>query len=276
MARSFRNQIVKLPNVRLPKPVKSVAPAGMGKKLGPGFKSSLLPFTPTPDKPQLNLADPQYIGAQAQGNLPFEQAYARLSGDVGALGTEYGYSTSFAPGAIDPVTGLAGDPSVQVTGFDTSNPYSRAALLQKSYDQTRAGNTTSMGARGQQFSGAYRNAQDAAHTGFNTSSEQLRGAFNEQVRQWLGGLGSARLGAGAANVTALGDLTQKGLDNPGPQSFGGVPYERDAKGNLKPLGGVGATPASVKASGTLAGYVSPKPKVISGKRQPVSGKKKKR
>lgn len=219
----------------------------------PASKVPGAPQSRRPDDPQLNYADPQYIGAVAQGNLPFETAYARLPGDVGALGTEFGYTTSFTPGQVDPTTGLAGDPSVTVTGIDASNPYSRAALLQKSYDQTKQGNTTSYAARGQLYSGALGNAQNAAQTNFNTSSEGLRSAFNETVRQWLTGLGGARQGAGAARTDALGDLTARGLENPGPDTYAGVPYAPDRRGLLTPLLGAKPTAASVMQSGSLAG-----------------------
>jgi hypothetical protein len=205
MARSYRKLVAKL----APKPVSSAAPTTMGKK------STSSTFSPAIAPPaQLNFADPGYIGALAQGNLPFDQALARLPGDVGSLATQYGYSTSFTPGQIDPATGLAGDPNIQVTGIDTSNPYSRAALLQRSFDQTKAGNTNSYAARGQLYAGSLNNAQGAAQTNFNTSSDQLRGQFNEQVRQWLTGLGGARLGAGAARTGALGDLVQRSLQDP--------------------------------------------------------------
>lgn len=219
------------------------------------------PRTPQPDQPQLDLNDPQYIGALATGNLPFQQAYAQLPGDVGTLASNYGFTTNFTPGQADPNTGLAGDPTIQVTGIDTSNPYSRAALLQKSYDQTKAGNVTSLGARGQLYSGALQNAQTTAGKAFDTGSEQLRSSFNDVIHGWIGNLGSARLGAGAAKTSALGDLTQKGIDSAPPLSFGGVPYERDEYGNLRPIAGSTPTAESVMKSGSLlgTGFASGKP-----------------
>jgi hypothetical protein len=221
-----------------------------------------------PDAPTLNYADPQYIGAVAQGNLPYSQAIARFPGDVGALASNYGYTVD--PSFLTPVADTPGpgdDPNdpkflphlnVQpgqkpITGFDTSNPYSRAALLQRSYDQTKQGNTTSYAARGQLYSGALGNAQNAAQTNFNTSSDQLRGSFNEQVRQWLSGLGGAFTGAGAARTGALGALAAQQQQNPGPTTYAGVPYAPDKRGLLTPLPGAKPTAASVLQSGSLAG-----------------------
>src|SRR4051794_4260999 len=232
--------------------------ANIGRNVGTG--NDLLSGTgyePTPqaqkDKAQLDYSDPQYVGALAAGNLPFEQGLARLPGDVGQLAGDYGFTYDYKPGQVDPNTGLAGDPTIGITGVDASNPYSRAALLQRSFDQTKAGNTTSYAARGQGFSGAYSNAQDAAQTGYNTGYNQLTSGFKGTVRDWLGNLGSARLGAGAAKTGALGDLQANAVQNPGATMYGGGGYQPNAQGFLAPLPGQKPTAASVSASKSLLG-----------------------
>lgn len=238
--------------------------ANIGRNVGTG--NNLLagtgyepPSAPQKDPAQLDFSDPQYVGALATGNLPFEQGLARLPGDVGQLAGDYGFTYDYKPGQVDPNTGLAGDPSVSITGVDASNPYSRAALLQKSYDQTKAGNTTSYAARGQGFSGAYSNAQTAAKSGYDTGFNQLTSGFKGQVGDWLRGLGSSRLGAGAAKTSALGDLQANAVQNPGATLYGGVGYQPNAQGFLAPLPGQQPTARSVLASKSLLGTDFAKP-----------------
>jgi hypothetical protein len=232
--------------------------ANIGRNVGTGRDLlSGTGYEPTPqaqkDPAQLDYSDPQYISALAQGNLPFEQGLARLPGDVGQLAGDYGFTYDYKPGEIDPNTGLAGDPSVSITGVDASNPYSSAALLQKSYDQQKAGNTTSYAAQGQLYSGSLGNAQTAAKTGYDTGYNQLTGGFKGIVGDWIRGLGSSRLGAGAAKTTALGDLQASQVANPGATMYGGVGYQPNAQGFLAPLPGQKPTAQSVLASKSLLG-----------------------
>lgn len=78
---------------------------------------------------------------------------------------------------------------------DPSNPYSRAAELQKAYKRSQRGAQTSFAAQGQLYSGAYQNAQNenanvlgrnqdanirgflAAQQGITQSGQSAQGAF---------------------------------------------------------------------------------------------------
>lgn len=57
--------------------------------------------------------------------------------------------------------------------FDPNNPYSEAALLKRRYDQTQAGTTNSLAARGLHNSGAFRHARATNEFGYNASSDAL-------------------------------------------------------------------------------------------------------
>lgn len=60
---------------------------------------------------------------------------------------------------------------------DTSDPFSRARMLQRSYEQRRLGNTNSMAARGQLYSGALQNQQN------ETEFQRLRGVDSLRKEQ---------------------------------------------------------------------------------------------
>lgn len=69
-------------------------------------------------------------------------------------------------------------------GFNdyANNPYSRAALLRKSYDTAVRGSNTSYAARGQLYAGSLRNAQNANRSGYDQSYDSLN-------RDYLAALG---------------------------------------------------------------------------------------
>jgi hypothetical protein len=67
-------------------------------------------------------------------------AYGAIAAQRIAVGEEYG---------MDPTTGAVN------ANVDVTNPYSRAALMNRTYSQQRAGNMNNYAARGQLISGAY-------------------------------------------------------------------------------------------------------------------------
>ena len=69
-------------------------------------------------------------------------------------------SYGFTEGAVDPTTGLTG-----IGVFDPNNPFSKAALLKKTYNTNRARAAQTMGSSGQLYSGAFQNQQDLVNRG---------------------------------------------------------------------------------------------------------------
>lgn len=159
----------------------------------------------TPYQQQLN-AGPQAASAPPPVDTEFEQRKARAQRDystyIGDSDTNLRRTASDYGFSYDPSTGARG-------GVDTSNPYSRAALLQKSYNQGKErsqrtfdvgtrGNLNSMAARGQLYSGALRRRQAEQQRQFgertrslvdayNQGDDQLRRTFDAFVEQWLRG-----------------------------------------------------------------------------------------
>lgn len=81
-------------------------------------------------------------------------------------------------------------------GLDPSNPFGKAQLLKRSYDQAQRGNTNSYASRGQLYSGALQRAKDDAQFGYQANDAALRGQYGQQ----LAGLAAQR--AAAANQLA--------------------------------------------------------------------------
>lgn len=90
-------------------------------------------------------------------------------------------------------------------GSVASNPYSRAALLQRSYDQNQRRTQNSMAAAGQLYSGATQNARNFNSFNYGQAGDALRKDFGSRISQ----IGVQRQGAldqlGAARESALRD-----------------------------------------------------------------------
>lgn len=112
---------------------------------------------------------PELLAAQAAANQNIALGNATDTWQIGQLRNDYGYDAS---GNVDP-----------------SNPYSQAALLQKHYQQSQRGNLNSYADRGQLYSGALQNAQDAAYGSFKQGEYGLKRDLNNQLGQIaIGGL----------------------------------------------------------------------------------------
>ena len=67
-------------------------------------------------------------------------------------------------------------------GFDdASNPFNRAAMLQRSYTESRTRATNSYASQGQLYSGALQNAQDQNRFGYDKGHDSLRRDYNSQL-----------------------------------------------------------------------------------------------
>jgi hypothetical protein len=130
------------------------------------------PWSPPPSDAAL---DQQYAAYDQQA-AGAKTGYLTQSRDILR---DYGYQEGgeqFSFGAVDP-----------------NNPFSKAALLKQSFEKAQRGNTNSMAARGQLYSGALQRSQD------NSLSEYQQGdnALLTALRQNLGQLGQAYAGVDA-------------------------------------------------------------------------------
>ena len=71
----------------------------------------------------------------------------------------------------------------QFGGSAASNPYSRAALLQKSYDQNQIRTQNSMAAAGQLYSGATQNARNFNVSNYGQARDSLQKDFDSRMGQ---------------------------------------------------------------------------------------------
>jgi hypothetical protein len=67
-------------------------------------------------------------------------------------------------------------------GGDTSNPYSRAAVLQANYKKSQASNVGSYAAKGQLYSGALQTAQNAATGSYNQGYDALQRSYQKSLQ----------------------------------------------------------------------------------------------
>lgn len=203
--------------------------------------------------------DPVLIAQQAANNRPYLDAIGAAPADLSRLGSDYGYGVNYTPGQVDD-SGLATVGDATIGELDTSNPYSRAALLQKSYTNNRQANTTNLAARGQLYSGALQKTQEGQQTAFNQGSEANRRGFQDAIRAYIGGLGATRNNALQGNASALGDSTARAAANPAPSTvtYAGVSYNPAKPGEFAaPVGA--PTAASVMASKSLKGTAWDRP-----------------
>lgn len=175
----------------------------IGGVSGAGRVPAYRPPAQSASTPTFSMTAPAPVSAPVSTPYPVDPAYDQT---VAALGsrrdsTVSGLQGQQTAGLLDygftaqsnPTTGV---PDLATLSFDPSNPFSRAALLKRRYDQAKMGTTNSYAARGQLYSGAAREAQN--------------------------NLGFQQQGANDALLKALGNFL---LGNQGQQQQAATDYE---------------------------------------------------
>jgi hypothetical protein len=121
----------------------------LGNAAAPGFTSAPASAAAGPSAPPIDPAFEAYRAAAGR-NVAVSDAEAKYQ--LGSLSNEYGIG-------------------------DTSNPYSKAALLQESYNRSKLGTTNSMASQGQLYSGALQNAQGENDRNYSINSDALKRAY---------------------------------------------------------------------------------------------------
>jgi len=95
------------------------------------------------------------------------------------------------------------------------NPFNRAAMMQRSYQQGVSRNTNSYAARGQLYAGSLQNAQNAANFGYQQSSASAQQAYQNARNRILQSRALAQ--QGVTNTTAINNASaiDAALANPG-------------------------------------------------------------
>ena len=138
--------------------------------------------------------DPLYT-TQKQGNQSaYEAGMAQIAADRQSAASNFGY---------DATTENVAD------NVDVTNPFSRAALLNRSYAQQQAASTGSYANRGLLTSGAYAAAVGDDARGFAQGSSQLKAEFAQRMMDFRKNETDANLTLGRDNTSALGDLTTR-------------------------------------------------------------------
>jgi hypothetical protein len=150
----------------VPRPLTSVPGAAAGKPL-PGV-------TPQPFDPAL--AEQQLVGGRNIALANGESAY-----QTGNLGFDYGYNPD---GTVN-----------------TANPYSRAALYQLAYTNSKRATTNGMAAQGQLYSGAYGHQQGLNDETYARNEAGNRLAYQRAIH----GVQSGKLATYANAGTGVGD-----------------------------------------------------------------------
>lgn len=174
--------------------------------------------TPTPFYGDLDAAD-------AEGVKDYEFTMGGLQKKEDRGRQEFGFDTQ---GNIDP-----------------NNPFSRAALLKRSYDQSVKGNTNSYAAQGQLYAGSLQRAQNETRFGFEEGLHGLKTGFDD----FIDSIAQGRLQAGrerdrGTSGTAAERVRRATETRPGPSTVpttpeapAAVPAAPAAKRPPRPKGG---------------------------------------
>lgn len=170
---------------------------------------------PQPKGPPGTAADMYFSGLakqQAANPPPFDSIYENA---ISGLNRQYGDTSAqinYDESQLSPTYGYKTDTGGNVT-VDPSNPFSKAALLQRSYDQGQAGTTNRMASQGQLYSGATQNALNQGTFQNQSATDALKRAYQQAVQ----GIGQRRRVASTnqyiGTTGAQGDAIARALAN---------------------------------------------------------------
>jgi len=120
---------------------------------------------------------------------------------------------------------------------DPSNPYSRASAIQRAYDQSKAGATNSMAARGQLYSGSLQNAQNENTRVFGENDNANRQQLLDFLVRTEGAKTQAQTdasnAAAAARAEAIRAAAERAPVDSGPRTPAGNPLPVPGSGPLQ-------------------------------------------
>lgn len=122
-----------------------------------------MPANSTQDQGGVSPFDSILTGAQNTADLNYGNTVAAIGMQQPIIQRSYGYNDD---GSVDP-----------------NNPFSKAQLLQRSYQQTKTGTGNQYAARGQLYSGALQRQQNENQFNFQAQDAQLRGSYAQQLAE---------------------------------------------------------------------------------------------
>lgn len=150
--------------------------------------------------------DEAYKRTVASANTNLQNTLSGLSSQRRELGINYGLG--------------------QYGGSVASNPYSRAALLQKSYDQNQRRTQNAMAASGQLYSGATQNARNFNTGAYSQGRDSLQKDFDARMGQTILGEQSARDGFVSAQEAAEARARQNAQKTKAATEFDSPAYQK--------------------------------------------------
>jgi len=144
---------------------------------------------PTPYDPY---ATPYFQGAWGIANADYANKVTHLQDNENTAAL--GIGANLTRDSNNRVTGA----NIDYSTIDTTNPFSKAALLQRNYMQQKEGTTNSYANQGQLYSGALLNQRSNQQFGF----EQGQDSLQKQLQQILLGSNQARDDAAVARNAA--------------------------------------------------------------------------
>jgi hypothetical protein len=169
-----------------------------------------VPPAPAAPKPQAQPADPLYDVQVGGAKRRYEQALAELQYQKGRTRQEFGFE-------------------------DTSNPYNRAAMLERSYKQGQQRTLGSMASAGQLYSGALQSGLEEGTRGFSQNTANLRRAYEDALHGYTRKEAEAKGGYEESLGTAAAEKLQRAVEQR-PEDYG--------EPELAPISGA---PAAAKA-----------------------------
>jgi len=179
-------------------------------------KTGVPPVGPLPSPGARTLPpDAQYETDIANAQQTRATSLANLTQSRQAELTGAGYTET----NVDPNTGVG------TLAFNPNDPFSRAALLKKTYDESRARTAQTLGAGGQLYSGAFQQAQDIGNRGQLQAEDAQQRALLGFLAQNTAGTTTARTNYDLAAIRAASARLGRIDTNP--------LYSPEATGTLK-------------------------------------------
>lgn len=183
-----------------------------------------------PPEPKPPAWDAQRIAEGTQNNKTYGDTLRGLASQEDTTALDFGIKINRAPDMTLPDgTVVKG----KVTGYDSnvfdpanlaSNPFSRAALLQKSYQDAQRGTDVGFAARGHLYSGGRQAAQNTNDFGFESNKDAMFKAFQSLLSRYGEGRTTAENTLSGANIASdsglLGRVTEKPPEVPAGTSQG--------------------------------------------------------
>jgi hypothetical protein len=156
--------------------------------------------------------DPAEISAQISSARNWQLGEAQAQYQTGKVRQQYGVDD-----ASNPYSEMANLRYEYGIG-DASNPYNRAKMLEKSYQETKAGNLNTFASQGQLYSGAYSKTAADVETkrgadetvlqrGFSQGNDAIQRAFADAMQ----GIQYGRAQSAAENALGVDDATYQAL-----------------------------------------------------------------